>query len=248
MKIAALYDIHGNLPALEAVLNDVRAEGVDHVVIGGDVLPGPMPRECLDCLTSLEMLTSFVRDNGDRETVAAARGQIGAAVPAYFHDAIRWNGAQLSPGDQQIIETWPLSLRMTLPGLGALLFCHATPRDDNEIFTVATADEKLQPLFDAAAVDVVVCGHTHMQFDRMVGTTRVVNAGSVGMPFDTPGAYWLLLGSAIELRRTDYDLQEAARRVRQTRYPLAEEFASKSILTTPSRQSMIDALSKAELQ
>ena len=68
------------------------------------------------------------------------------------------------------------------------------------------------------------------------------------MPFDTPGAYWLLLGSAIELRRTDYDLQEAARRVRQTRYPLAEEFASKSILTTPSRQSMIDALSKAELQ
>jgi putative phosphoesterase len=248
MKIAALYDIHGNLPALEAVLNDVRAEGVDHVVIGGDVLPGPMPRECLDCLTSLEMLTSFVRGNGDRETVAAARGQIGAAVPAYFHDAIRWNGAQLSPGDQQIIETWPLSLRMTLPGLGALLFCHATPRDDNEIFTVATADEKLQPLFDAAAVDVVVCGHTHMQFDRMVGTTRVVNAGSVGMPFDTPGAYWLLLGSAIELRRTDYDLQEAARRVRQTRYPLAEEFASKSILTTPSRQSMIDALSKAELQ
>jgi diadenosine tetraphosphatase ApaH/serine/threonine PP2A family protein phosphatase len=217
-------------------------------VIGGDVLPGPMPRECLDCLTSLEMLTSFVRGNGDRETVAAARGQIGAAVPAYFHDAIRWNGAQLSPGDQQIIETWPLSLRMTLPGLGALLFCHATPRDDNEIFTVATADEKLQPLFDAAAVDVVVCGHTHMQFDRMVGTTRVVNAGSVGMPFDTPGAYWLLLGSAIELRRTDYDLQEAARRVRQTRYPLAEEFASKSILTTPSRQSMIDALSKAELQ
>jgi putative phosphoesterase len=201
MKIAALYDIHGNLPALEAVLNDVRAEGVDHVVIGGDVLPGPMPRECLDCLTSLEMLTSFVRGNGDRETVAAARGQIGAAVPAYFHDAIRWNGAQLSPGDQQIIETWPLSLRMTLPGLGALLFCHATPRDDNEIFTVATADEKLQPLFDAAAVDVVVCGHTHMQFDRMVGTTRVVNAGSVGMPFDTPGAYWLLLGSAIELRR-----------------------------------------------
>jgi putative phosphoesterase len=248
VKIAALYDIHGNLPALDAVLNEVAAEGVDHVVIGGDVLPGPMPRECLDRVTSLEVLTSFVRGNGDRETVAAARGQIGPAVPAYFHEAMRWNGAQLSPGDQQIIDAWPLSLRMTLPGLGALLFCHATPRDDNEIFTAATADEKLRPLFDAAAVDVVVCGHTHMQFDRMVGTTRVVNAGSVGMPFDSPGAYWLLLGAAVELRRTDYDLQAAAGQVRQTAYPLAEEFASKSIVTPPSRQSMIDALSKAELR
>jgi len=205
MRVAALYDIHGNLPALDAVLNEVAAEGVDHVVIGGDVLPGPMPRECLDRVTSLEVLTSFVRGNGDRETVAAARGQIGPAVPAYFHEAMRWNGAQLSPGDQQIIDAWPLSLRMTLPGLGALLFCHATPRDDNEIFTAATADEKLRPLFDAAAVDVVVCGHTHMQFDRMVGTTRVVNAGSVGMPFAPPtGANWLLLGPDIELRQTTY--------------------------------------------
>lgn len=248
MRIAALYDIHGNLPALDAVLADVRAAGVDRIIVGGDVVPGPMPRECLERLTSLDLPTSFVRGNGDRETVAAGRGQIGAAVPEYFHGAIRWNAAQLSPAQLDLIETWPLSLRMTLPGLGAVLFCHATPRDDNEIFTVVTEEEKLRPIFAALGVDIVVCGHTHMQFDRWVGNTRVINAGSIGMPFEDPGAYWLLLGSTVELRRTDYDRDAAAQLVRQTAYPQAEDFAARSILTTLGKQSMIDALSKAELR
>ena len=96
-----------------------------------------------------------------------------------------------------------MTLRM--PHLGSVLFCHATPRDDNEIFTSRTAETILLPIFDAANADVVVCGHTHMQFDRMVGKTPVVNAGSIGMPFGTPGAHWLLLGPEIELRHTNYD-------------------------------------------
>jgi len=248
MRVAALYDVHGNLPALEAVLKEVRAAGVDRIIVGGDLMPGPMPRECLDLLRAIDLPVSFIRGNGDRETVAAARGTIGAAVPEYFHESIRWNGAQLSSADQEAIDAWPLVLRMTIPGMGAVLFCHATPRDDNEIFTVATADEKLQPLFDPLGADLVVCGHTHIQFDRWIGSTRVVNAGSVGMPFDEPGAYWLLLGPLVELRKTAYDRDAAAGRIRKSAYPLASEFADKSILTTPPKQAMINSLSKAELK
>ena len=247
MRVAALYDIHGNLPALEAALKEVRAAGAERIIIGGDLLPGPMPRECLDLLRTVELPTSFIRGNGDRETVAAGRGTVGAAVPEYFRESIRWNAAQLSPGDYDAIDAWPLSLRMTIPGMGAILFCHATPRDDNEIFTATTDEHKLRPLLDPLGADLVVCGHTHIQFDRWIGSTRVINAGSVGMPFDEHGAYWLLLGPKAELRKTVYDRAAAAERVRRTAYPLAEEFAAKSILTTPQRQAMIASLSKAEL-
>jgi predicted phosphodiesterase len=247
MRIAALYDIHGNLPALEAVLADVRAAGADRIVIGGDVLPGPMPRECLDLVLSLELPTDFIMGNGDRETVAARRGEISSLVPASFHEAMRWNAAQLNDADEQLIDGWPLTTRLDVDGLGDVLFCHETPRNDTEIFTAATADEKLRPIFDSIGATVVVCGHVHMQFDRMVGDTRVVNAGSVGMPFDAPGAYWLLLDSGIEFRRTWYDLETAANRIRRTAYPQAEEFATKSVLNPPSTQLMTDMFSNAEL-
>ena len=247
MRIAALYDVHGNLPALEAVLADVRRAGVDRVMIGGDLLPGPMPRGCVDLLRSLDLPVSYIRGNGDRETIAAGRGQVSAAVPEAFRESLRWNAGQLAPGDAERIDAWPLTLRMTIPGLGAVLFCHATPRDDNEIFTAATAEDKLRPLLAPLGADIMVCGHTHMQFDRWIDDTRVVNAGSVGMPFEAPGAYWLLIGETVELRRTDYDREAAAQRVRETAYPHAEAFATSNILSTPDRQSMIAALSKAEL-
>jgi hypothetical protein len=79
-----------------------------------------------------------------------------------------------------------------------------------------------------------------MQFDRTIGDVRVVNAGSVGMPFGPPGADWLLLGSEVELRRTTYDLARAAERVRQTAYPQADDFAA-SIIAPPSADAMLAA-------
>jgi predicted phosphodiesterase len=128
------------------------------------------------------------------------------------------------------------------------LFCHATPNDENKIFTRVTPQESLIPIFDGLNAAVVVCGHTHMQFDRTVGKTRIVNAGSVGMPFGETGAYWLLLGPAVELRRTDYDLNKAAERIRNTDYPQAEEFAEKNILHPPSENEMLKAFSRVELK
>ena len=129
-----------------------------------------------------------------------------------------------------------------------MLFCHATPRNDSEIFTRTTADELLLPIFGDLDVAVAVCGHTHMQFDRRVGNVRVVNAGSVGMPFGAPGAYWLLLGPDVQLRHTRYDLAAAAARIRATQYPTCDEFAARNVLDPPSEQQMIDAFKHAELQ
>jgi diadenosine tetraphosphatase ApaH/serine/threonine PP2A family protein phosphatase len=97
------------------------------------------------------------------------------------------------------------------------------------------------PLFEGLAGTLVVCGHTHMQFDRTIGRTRVVNAGSVGMPFGEPSAYWLLLGHGVQLRKTSYDLLAATDRVRATKYPQAEEFAARSILQPPSEDEMLTA-------
>jgi hypothetical protein len=129
-----------------------------------------------------------------------------------------------------------------------VLFCHATPRSDTEIFTRLTAEERLLPLFEGLDAAVVVCGHTHMQFDRTIAGVRVVNAGSVGMPFGEPGAYWLLLGPDVRLRYTPYDLAGAAARIRGTAYPQADDFAARNVLVPPSEAAMLDAFARAELK
>ncbi len=129
-----------------------------------------------------------------------------------------------------------------------MLFCHATPRNDTEIFTSQTPEQNLIPVFENVAADVVVCGHTHIQFDRMVGKKRVVNAGSVGMPFGKTGADWLLLGPDIEFCHTDYDLQQAAKEIRLTEYPGADAFASNNVINPPSEQEMLAAFQKSEIR
>jgi len=147
-----------------------------------------------------------------------------------------------------MIANWPATVLLEVGELGRVLFCHATPRNDNEIFTRLTHEEHLLPIFAGLNADIVVLGHTHMQFDRMVGKTRVVNAGSVGMPFGRLGADWLLLGPDVQLRHSSYDLSNAAERVRKTDYPQAEEFATRHVLQTPSEEEMLAAFAKVELK
>jgi predicted phosphodiesterase len=129
-----------------------------------------------------------------------------------------------------------------------VFFCHATPRNDTECFTRLTPEDRLAPIFEAAGAPLVVCGHTHMQFDRTIGRVRVVNAGSVGKPSGEPGAYWILLGPGVHLRRTTYDLDEAAERVRATTYPQAQDFAAQGVLRPPSEAETLEVLSQAELE
>ena len=248
MRVAALYDIHANLPALEAVIADVRRAGVDQIVVGGDVVPGPMPRETIEYLLALDIPVQFIEGNGDRDVLARMRGVEPLSVPAEFRDAIAWNAIELHPEFETLLAGWPQILRLALPGLGDVLFCHATPRSDNEIFTRLTPEPRLVPIFGRLNVVVAVCGHTHMQFDRLVGQTRVVNAGSVGMPFGDPGAYWLLIGPGVQLRRTQYDLAAAATRIRRTSYPQAEEFAARNIIRPPSEAEILETFARVELR
>ena len=247
MRIAAIYDIHGNLPALEAVLQDIRRAEVDLIVVGGDVLPGPMPRETLKCLLDLEIPVQFIRGNGEREVLAVMSDRETGTIPEQFLEAMRWSAAQLHPEDEQLLASWPQTVSVHLGGVGEVLFCHATPRSDTEVFTRHTSEQHLLPIFEGLNVPLVICGHTHMQFDRTIGKVRVVNAGSVGMPFGKPGAWWLLLGPDVELRHTSYDLTKAAARIRATEYPLKEDFATHNVLQPPSEEEILKAFTKVEL-
>ena len=248
MRVAAIYDIHGNLPALEAVLEDIRREGVDRVVVGGDVFPGPMARESLESLLRLDVPVDFIHGNGDRLVRERLAGTDAVHLPEAVREVIRWNAGQLDRGHAELLAAWPATFSLAIAGLGEVLFCHATPRNDTDIFTRRTDEGRLRAVFAGVTSPVVVCGHTHMQFDRSIGTVRVVNAGSVGMPFGQPGAYWLMLGAGLDLRHTRYDLAAAAARIRGSAYPQAQEFAERHILQPSSEEEMLERYSSAELR
>ena len=182
MRIAALYDIHGNLPALEAVLAELEREGISQVVCGGDLLSEPFAAECLDRLRGFGGEVAFVQGNADLED---------------------------SSGLADEAARWPLTVEFDVEGLGRVLFCHASPRDNEEILTRISPEERVADALAGVEAGVVVGGHTHVQFDREVAGRRLVNAGSVGLPYEgKQGAFWVLLGPDVEFRRTEYDLEE----------------------------------------
>ena len=246
-RVAAIYDIHGNLPALEAVLRDIRDADVQHLVVGGDLVPGPMAHEALACIQSLDCPVSCIQGNGEVAVLEQLAGTFSEALPLQARASIRATAQALTPDDVSVLAQWPMSLSLKIDGIGDVLFCHGTPRHYNEIFTIATPDAALLPLFDPLDVPLVVCGHTHMPFDRIVGRTRVVNAGSVGMPFGTTGADWLLLGPDVDLRHTDYDMAAAASRIRVTGGADGESFA-RQLLAPASTAQMVEVFTRAELR
>ena len=226
MRVAALYDIHGNLPALEAVLAEVEREGVDAIVIGGDIASGPpQPREVVELVRSLPN-AHCIRGNADRvfdEEFADDEG-------------LTWLLEHL--GDDQ--ARWLAGLPFSVV-LDDTLYVHATPLDDTTVVTELTTDEKLAGLLRDVEQPRVVAGHTHMQLERRVGDRLFVNAGSVGWPYEgRTGAYWAILDEGVELRRTDYDLERAAALVRGSGHPRAEEIAAENILVSAARAEALE--------
>jgi len=237
MRVAALYDVHGNLPALEAVLAEVPDDAA--IVSGGDVFSGPMPAETLARLRDLGPRVSFVRGNADRDL---------GPYEERWRARYEWLMAQLTPEEHALAEAWPTTVTLEVDGLGRTLFCHGSPRSDLEAITGITSDERLRELLSEVVDHTVVCGHTHHQFEHRIDDTRVVNAGSVGLPYEgRPGAYWALLGPDVEFRRTEYDLAAAAEAIRATSYPDPEEKIE--LLTSPhSAEEAAEVLEQRALE
>jgi putative phosphoesterase len=248
MRIASLYDIHGNLPALEAAMAEIRREKVDLVLVGGDVMPGPLPRECLDYLLNLEIPTKFILGNGDEAVLSWRRGISTTPVPEEAVPRVRWTAEQISPEHEAAISQWPLTQTVEVDGMGKVLFCHASPRNNIEVFTKLTKEEALKPVFEGVDAALVVCGHTHMQYERKVGAIRLANSGSVGLPYGEQGAHWLLIGKELEFCRTPYDYQKAAELIRQSSYPTAAELAENNILKVPSAEEALEVFTRMGLQ
>ena len=200
-RIAILADIHGNLPALEAVLAEPDIVGADLVVLDGDLADGPFPSETLARLEALGSRALWLRGNGDRWLVEARRGRFRHPDPP-TDDLIRWAAGRLSEDHLARLSTLPLSATLDVAGLGRVAVCHATGRSDDEMLLVDSAWAQGRSAFAGIDAGLVVVGHSHMPFDRLFDRLRVVNAGSVGLPCGHSGASWAMLGPDVVLRRT----------------------------------------------
>ena len=209
-QVAALYDIHGNLAALEAVLAEVPDDAT--ILVGGDICAGgEQPSETLTRLRGLGDRVAWVRGNADRELHPDEEG----LAPAEFLEKAR---SELSMEEIEFLHELPPTQH-----IGDVLYCHASPRNDLDIFTERTPEERIAFLFDGIDVSTVVCGHSHTQFERTIAGVRVVNAGSVGMPYEEePGAYWLL---DLEHRRTPYEGAE----LKASREEAVSEFTERGL-------------------
>jgi predicted phosphodiesterase len=210
---------------LEAVLGEA---GGAQLVFGGDLAAGPMPAETLDRIMALDALV--LRGNADRDLLENPEGGL----------IDQWVIDQLDDRHREYIRALPEQIELDVDGLGRVLFCHGSPRSDEEMILKTTPDEWLREMLEGVHGEVVVCGHTHMQFDRRLDRWRVVNAGSVGLAYGAPGAHWLMLGPDVEHRQTRYDNEAFARHVETLEWSIAERFAEENIRNFPSEQEVLE--------
>ena len=234
MRVAALADVHGNAPALEAVLAEVEREAPDLIVFCGDLTWGPLPEETIALVRSLN--AQFVRGNAERELLALfdelpAEATERQRFLVERHDAARAHVRRRVPRPAS-------SSRST--ALGPTRFCHGSPRSDEELVTEATPPERAREFLAGVEERAVVTAHTHVSYERRVDGTLLLNPGSVGLPYEgRPGAYWALLGPGVEHRRTDYDLDEAEPRIRSGGNPFAD-LTMELLRTPPTRAEAIE--------
>lgn len=222
-RVAAVYDIHGNRTALEAVLAEIDALGIERIVVGGDLAWGPEPAETVALLMRLGPRAKFIRGNADREI--ADRHGTAQGLPPELAAITRWCADKLSPGQRAFLATLPERVSIEIAGLGSVLFCHGSPRSDDDPIRVDTPEETIAPWVGGVREATIVCGHTHAPFDREAAGKRIVNAGSVGLQYGQ-GACWTLLGPDVEPRRTAYDLELAAARIAASGIPDSEGFVA----------------------
>jgi predicted phosphodiesterase len=237
VDVLVLYDIHGNIDALDAVLGDPRASDADAVLVGGDAVPGPFARAVLDRLDGLDVPVHWIRGNGERETAEAVdrtpppEGDDLAAVTAAI------SAREIGPDRARALGDLPL-----VATLDGVLYCHATPRRDDEMVTRASPVERYAEVLAGVERGLVVAGHTHQQHTRDVGARRFVNAGSVGLPYEGDGAArWAwIAGGVADLRRTEYDAAAAGARMLGAGWP--DERSVRASLIEPVEPAVVTDL------
>jgi predicted phosphodiesterase len=246
-SVAVLADIHGNLPALNAVLAQPEVAHADAVVLLGDIALGPMPAETLDLLAGLGERAVWVHGNCEREIVTAFDG---GNLPGPNGEQAAASAALIGRPHRDMLDGLPLTVTLDVDGLGPTLFCHASPRRDDEMLLVDSPPGRWEAALSGVATDVgtVVCGHTHMQFDRLAAGRRVVNPGSVGMPYGPPGAHWAVLGPHVTLRRTEYDTRAAAEVIAASGYSDGAQWASEYVLSHYSAAEALQAFTEIARQ
>ena len=227
-RVAALADVHGNAPALEAVLAEVELAQPDLIVFCGDLTWGSLPGETLALVRALEVPARFVCGNGDRAvgTLLEGRGE--------------WMTSMHTEGDLAFLAGFEQTVSVDVDGLGPTCFCHGSPRSDEELVTERTPAERVREFMAGVDARVVVTAHTHVRYDRQVDGIRLLNPGSVGLPYEGErGAYWALLGPDVEFRRTDYDVEATVQQMRATGDPRVEQIVE-MMLEPPPRDEAIE--------
>ncbi len=208
MRVAAIYDIHANFSALKAVLEAIRKINVDQVIVGGDLAWGSEPRQVMDLLMEYKDEFIFIRGNVDREVSYRYGKEKG--LDDFTAELNQWCADQLTEDQLRFLKSLPEKTILNVDGLGEVLFVHGSPRSDEEAIRINTTENEIRPMIENVSQDIIVCGHTHIQFDRIVGDN---------------GACWAILGPEVELKVTPYNTKEAAERILKTNTPYKEDFA-----------------------
>jgi predicted phosphodiesterase len=228
MRVAVLSDVHGNAVALAAVLAELEREQPDLIVFGGDLTWGPLPEETYALVSGLN--ARFVRGNAERAVLENVSST----------DREQWMQARHSEELRAFLAAFEEQVVVEVDGLGPVRFCHGSPRSDEECVTPETPAARVREFSAGVDERTIVTAHVHIQFDREVAGIRSVNAGSVGLPYEgKQGAYWALLGPDIELRRTEYDLDETIARYRASGQPNVEQIVE-MMLEPPEPREVID--------
>ncbi|MBA3244913.1 MAG: metallophosphoesterase family protein [Actinobacteria bacterium] len=234
-RVGVLADVHGNDTALAAVLAELERESTDLLVHCGDLTWGPEPRETLALLEPWASRLHCVRGNGDRKLLELADGSSVEPTPREA-----WMVERHGSAGRKLLATFRQQVVVEIDGIGRTLFCHGSPRSDEECVTVETPVDRLREALAGIDAEVVVSAHTHLQYERSALSKRLLNPGSVGMPYeDERGAYWALLGPGVEFRRTEYDLDEAVTRYRASGDPSTERMVE-LLLSPPTPAEVIE--------
>jgi predicted phosphodiesterase len=243
-RVAVLSDVHGNAVALEAVLREVADDEPDLLVFGGDLTWGPLPEETRALVDPFRESSIFVRGNAERMLLDAASRATDGHAPALTARE-RWMIDRHSNLTLDFVGSFVEGAVVDVDGLGAVRFCHGSPRSDEELITFSTPVERLRASLAGVPEKVLVSAHTHIRFDRRVADIRSINPGSVGMPYEGRSgvAYWALLGPDVELRDTQYEVEEAIRRYRATDDPSTEQMVE--LLVSPPTPAEVVADAEA---